>query len=460
MRFKSIPIAATVMVLLAACSSNPLVEPPGDMTKTWGRIMAPYGLYPFFPVRSGVQPGDVMISCKEIDIWREDMGQAEVSANRYSWRYLFSLDGAAAELANYGKSRMQYTYTRKLAKGEESEVGKEGTSGLNPYAAGEAVSPIGTAGFPAILTTRITASELGAAMPAGSTAAIGAGFSRKASGTYLLQIPDARYAVLPLFSIAKVAGEASRLQSYEVGAVESLMGGKDPVCDRKTLAVVGAAYYAREIIVTLVNSYASAAQLKAAFRVPEDSARQKVIDELGTLIIGTQMDGQQGGDIGDQNDSGETNTDALQEGGTTTKKTGTTAAPPNPALLQDYVKLLLEDSTTRADEVSRPGFPGFQAKTAQAGSNSITMNYEYDVPVAFGAILYALEIDKTEVEDQVEFDLKVTGAILPPPPSDRGDRSSGSAGVLRTVGEDTSTTGAQRPPAHSNTMSEKNWIAN
>ena len=359
--------ALTSALFVAGCNQDdpPLAAFPDGLQVVWGEMFAPYGLYPLFPVRTDVQPGDVLVMCRKAPPLEARVATAVDSVMapkpEYEWRQLFSLHGIDQALTAQASSRMAYNdFPNPSASAPLGAA-----SGAGPFAASRASTRVGFASFPTVLAYTQRRTDLGVGTAVGVTA-VGAGASTGSQSTYLLEIPAAEFSAISHSLLQKVLSAAVTTLPAEVnltlkGVANAFM---ENTCIPGSLSVVGQTFYTRRISVAIGDSYASAISARAAYQLPTDSTRAAIFSALGSYATGASAP----------------------------------AGPASSAFPSEsarFAKLMFDiDSAYKtADANSKLGFTGVKAGFAKAGGKGVSMDYTYAVPVAFGVRLYSLELN-------------------------------------------------------------------
>lgn len=404
MRYITIAGMMSLGLLAAGCNDDEQVlDPfPEGIESIWAKMFAPYGLYPLFPVRTGVQPGDVAVLCKRpppIVPDGSDQKTAAVQsstdskenseAKRYEWRFLFSLNGIQQALEEHAKSRMAYlSFQTPSPKTTPEPLGPVvGTA--EPYAIGAVGASVGLASFPAVLSYTDRGADVGASLPVGTVAAA-AGSSRRAFSSYILEVPTAEFVDLP-YALLQITLKrtienppaAVQLSLEQLG--QALKDNK--TCLSESLSVVGSVYYSRNITVSMGDSYANALSARAAYQLPKDSTRKKIYDALGQYTTS-------------ENDSKPPNTPIPSSDNSA-----------SPGERDRFEKLMLDMNFAyqNAGNNSNLGFAGVRFGFSEAAGKGISMDYKYALPVAFGMRMYKLKFDPTGIKLSEE--LPLTGSV-------------------------------------------------
>lgn len=376
-------VAATLITTACNPDDPPLAAFPDGLQAVWGEMFAPYGLYPLFPVRSDVQPGDVVAMCRKAPLLEARVAAAVASSSvagdelvakpDYEWRQLFSLPGVHEALALQASSRMAY----HAFPNPSASTPLGAASGVGPYNAGVAPVRVGFASFPTVLAYSQHRKDLGVGTAVG-VAAVGAGASKTSQGTYLLEIPAAEYVALSHSQLQKVLSAAAITPTKEVTV--TLAGLRrafnERTCIPGSLSVVGEAFYARRISVSVGDSYASAISARAAYQLPIDSTRAQIFKALGSYATGASAP-------------------------------AGAASAAFPIETTQFAKLIIDIDAAyqAADTNSKLGFTGVKAGVSRSGGKGVSMDYTYTVPVAFGVRLYSLQLENDgTLSDQLSLD--------------------------------------------------------
>lgn len=391
-------VFAASMALVAGCKEDAAPIPYTEgLQGVWGEIFAPYGLYPLFPVRTKVQPGDIFVLCKRATSGLSGVRSAEPSDSTpptlpgYEWVDVGWLEGVQAAMKEYATSRMAY---HSFVNGAATSASAPMTpaSGSAPYAVGAEGTTIGFASFPSVLSYSKKRSDFGVGTVAG-VAAIGAGSSTASEGFYMLEVPSAEFAHMPHSSLQSAlavtaANLPPRTKASLASAVASFTSER---CLTGSLAVVGDVYYTRHLSVTMADSYAAAISARAAYQLPSDSTRAAVSQAIGAYAYGASAP----------------------------------AGPASSAFPSEnarFAQLMIDiDRIYRAaDDNSRPGFTGVKVGFARSGGKGISMDYQYAQPVAFGVRLFPITLTMTGTDVALDPSLPIGGSLLQETTSDAG----------------------------------------
>lgn len=337
----------------------------------WRAMFRPYGVYPLYPVRTAVQPGDVYVLCTRATSASADASsstavvQSDAPAAQ-EWVRLFSLSYIDREFEKYAKTRMAYGSVVVATAAASAPLGP--ASSASPYLTNQIGSSIGFASFPSVLSYTQNRTDFGVGTVAG-VAAIGAGWSSASQSAYVLEIPSAEYAELPLDSLSGALRDtAAKLATDSTSVLHDLLKQTKLALDSKrcvpeSLSVVGTVYYTRHMTVSLGDSYANALSARVAYELPGDSTRKAVFDAIGSYAAGASAP-------------------------------AAAASTSFPSSDQRIAKLIIDiDKIYKAaDDNSKVGFTGVKVGYARGKGNSVSMDYAYSVPVAFGMKLFSIPL--------------------------------------------------------------------
>ena len=368
-----------VLAALGGCKQDPVDIPNVDgVHGIWRKMFAPYGVYPLFPVRTNVQPGDVALLCKKHlskDVTPAVAAGAATSIDEpteLEWVKLFSLIGTDKLLEDYAKTRMAYnSYSVTAVPPASSPMGPaSAASGAgSPYRTQEVGSSVGFASFPSVLSYTQKRSDFGVGTVLG-VAAIGAGTSNASQGYYTLEIPSAEFVELPFDALIIAAQRtlaAVKDGKSEYGQAVKLIGeamlGSNCVAD--SLSVVGTTFYTRHLTVSMGSSYADAISARVAYQLPTDSTRDAVYRAIGSYATGASAPA----------------------------APGSSPLPANDSARFAQMMIDLDKVYKTADDNSKLGFTGVKVGFAKGGGSGVSMDYTYEKPVAFGLRLYSIRFD-------------------------------------------------------------------
>ena len=372
-------LALGVCLGLASCRNEaPSIPYGADLPSVWGKMLAPYGIYPLFPVRTNVQPGDIYILCNRpnppLVAAAASTSALAASANgKGEWVHLFSLKDVGAAMEAYSKTRMAYQ-AFSVAAIPSASAPMSPASGALPYSIGSTGSTIGFASFPSVMSYTQNRSDFGVGTVVG-VAAIGAGTSSASQGFYTLEIPSAEYAYLPHDALQAALAATAENPSISLRrlllSIKAALASND--CVDGSLSVVGAVYYTRRITASMGDSQAAALSARAAYELPTGSTRDAVFKAIGSYAAGASAP----------------------------------AAPTSSALPSESARLAqlmidIDKLYKSADDNSKLGFTGVKVGFAKSGGKGISMDYTYSVPVAFGMKLFAIGL--TASGDEITLD--------------------------------------------------------
>lgn len=364
-----------VLVLLAGCKQDSPDIPNVDGVKgVWASMFKPYGVYPLFPVRTNVQPGDVAILCKKHSATDSSPAlaasgpQSPDGPTETEWVKLFSLVDADKLLAEYAATRMAYnTFAVTTSPAASAPMGPASGSG-SPYAVSQVASTIGFASFPSVLSYTQRRSDFGVGTVAG-VAALGGGVSAASQGYYTLEIPSVEYAELPFYELTVAVNrtvEAIKGNSAYADVIKSIGAAVlSEDCVNNSLSVVGTTFYTRHITVSMGNSSADALSARVAYQLPSDSTRDAVFKAIGSYATGASAP----------------------------VAAGSSPLPASDPARTAQLMIDLDKVYKAADDNSKLGFTGVKVAFAKGSGSGVSMDYTYAVPVAFGIRLYPLRMD-------------------------------------------------------------------
>ncbi|WP_175723045.1 hypothetical protein [Burkholderia ambifaria] len=347
-------LAGVTFTLLTGCSTQPPEQT--NLAKAWGQKLAPYDLVTIFPPRTTIEPGDLYVLCSN------PSDDAKVA--KFAPIFVTSLDGFQERLGKFFTSRLELPANASLNKSAQIFDIPDDAKGIR--APGK-WTRLGLASFPEIFQIEGSTATAGASAPTGF-AIFGLGGQKRKLQTYVLSMPAAEWAGLPwLQAQEQAATSINKLTPRERAGIVSLHQSlrnnyQNNACGNVRLAYVQEVFYARHMTLSFGTNRSAAIDAQARLYINPNQARYNVLQAASQPA----------------------------------------ASAPAPASAPTGAKEAqavndMNAAQAGASAANNLGVPGGSISSAYVSDDGMAFDYSFVRPVAIGAKVIDLRVDKNEI---------------------------------------------------------------